>query len=209
MYKNTKPDMKKSIIFPFLLIAAALAGQGCPKTEKRPEPKVPEEFSSSCGLSGVADAAAATEQTEEGEHNPNTDPVLGKWVCIVKDNETDQERDARIAFLWPETPEDKRAVGTLSFYNDYIASNGCCATGEWSLYAPRFYKVDRGIHELYYMPVPDKLYFLARAEASASEAFFQKITTSITPQASLEALHKDGVLPVLTEYKHVSNGKRF
>ncbi|MDR2512671.1 MAG: hypothetical protein LBD01_02590 [Puniceicoccales bacterium] len=196
--------MKKSILCPALLIAAALLGQGCP--EKKSEGHVADK----CAASPPSPAAPAfvQEQSPE-EHDPNADPVLGKWVCVTKDGETEEQKAERIAFLWPEAAGDRHAVGTLSFYNDYIASNGCCATAEWSLYAPKFYKAERGVHELYYMPELDKLYFLARVGADASEALFKKIIADIASQAPLETLHKDGALPALVEYKHVSNGKRF
>jgi hypothetical protein len=127
--------------------------------------------------------------TSADDFDPATDPVLGWWKGTA-----DPFDEKKVSVLWPTDADDVRALRTIRFLNDSMATNGCCAGAEWGFVAPKFYKVDREIHELYYLPDDGTLYFLARVEAKGSAEVFQKIVTAINAGKSVDELAKSKLI---------------
>jgi hypothetical protein len=127
--------------------------------------------------------------TSADDFNPATDIVLGWWKTTF-----DAFDEKRVSTLWPTDADDSRTLKTIRFLNDSMATNGCCAGAEWGFVAPKFYKVDREIHELYYLPDDGTLYFLARLDPKESAKSFQKIVTEINSGKSVEELAKSGLI---------------
>jgi hypothetical protein len=78
--------------------------------------------------------------------------------------------------------------------NDSMATNGCCSGAGWGYAAPKFYRVEREVHELYYLPDDGTLYFLARVDAKASETTFKKIIDAVSEGKTVEDLAKAGLV---------------
>jgi hypothetical protein len=166
--------------------------QGCGSAGEdaaaKPAPAAQPAPASSASAAAPA-SAPATGATSLEDFDPATDPVLGWWKPNL-----DPADDTKVSFLWPTDANDARALRTIRFLNDGMATNGCCAGAEWTFAAPRFYKVNREIHELYYLADSGSLYFLTRTDPAKSAALFQKIIAGITAGKSIESLTESGLL---------------
>ena len=194
------------ILTPICLIAVATFFQGCEKKDAaKPDAKLatpvtapaatsaaetPAASATPSPASALAKPAEATKPvrvgaTSEEDFDPATDIVLGWWKSTF-----DPFDDTKVSQLWPTNSDDTRSLKVIRFLNDSMATNGCCAGAEWSFVAPKFYKVDREIHELYYLPDDNNLYFLARVDAKDSGANFKKIVAAVQAGKSVEDLVK-------------------
>ncbi|MDR1497939.1 MAG: hypothetical protein LBS59_05970 [Puniceicoccales bacterium] len=201
-------------IVPFLILSCATAAwQGCDQNASQPVPaakpvtSVPAETPPPAAPSPTAAAPAvpvapaavpAPAAVEDAAENfdPATDPVLGWWVGVL-----DPSDESKVSVLWPSTASDARCLKTIRFLNDSMATNGCCAGAEWSFVAPKFYKVDREIHELYYLADANTLYFLARVAPAGSDGIFKKIVAGIAQGETPDALFAKGVATALGKFR--------
>jgi hypothetical protein len=203
-------------IVPFLfLLCAATAWQGCekstpaakpdaaaPATKTPPPPATPPVAEKSPAPAPVSETATSVATSDAAENfNPATDPVLGWWTGVLDPND-----ESKVSVLWPTTSADTRCLKTIRFLNDSMATNGCCSGAEWSFAAPKFYKVDREIHELYYLADAGTLYFLARAEPEVSDGIFKKIIAGITQGETPDALFAKGVATSLGKFQRPGAG---
>jgi hypothetical protein len=184
------------------LLAAGAVTAGCDDSNRAKKPDAPNAAGapSSAKTPAPKTPPAAFAKTA-AELDPDTDPVLGWWRCADADADPEQTRTSK---LWPTTGDDRRALRTIRFMNDCMATNGCCAGAAWEFAAPHFYKVERGISELYYAPDASTLYFLGRREPEAAGAAFKKIIAAVTAAAAVgkspEALLADGTLDTLAKF---------
>ncbi|MDR2863158.1 MAG: hypothetical protein LBV54_04690 [Puniceicoccales bacterium] len=169
-----------SSIVSLFIIGTAFVWQGCANEPER-----------------TAQTNAGQQQADD-DYNIAEDPVLGWWRF-----DGDSEDDTKASMLWPTESADTHALRTIRFLNDGMATNGCCAGAEWNPAAPKFYKVERGISELYYMPDAATLYFLDRTDTEASAADFQKIIVALGKGDSPESLQKKGLLPAFAKYRRI------
>jgi hypothetical protein len=172
--KNTTPQTPAPAPVP---AAPAAPAPAAPATPTAPAPAT------------TAAAAAPLGATSLDDFDPATDPVLGWWRVTL-----DADDDKKVSILWPVDAGDTRSLRTLRFLNDSMATNGCCAGAEWAFAAPKFYKIDRDIHELYYLADKDTLYFLAREDPAESPAVFKKIIAAIAAGKTVDALATDGLV---------------
>jgi hypothetical protein len=170
-----------------LLFCAASVFQGCSNGTDSTKP-----------APAAATPAVAVANGTDDDYDIANDPVLGWWRY---DGDADDE--AKVAFLWPTENDDTHALRTIRFLNDGMATNGCCAGAEWVPEAPKFYKVVRGVAELYYMPDASTLYFLERGSAEENAADFQKIINAVKNGESPEALAQKGQLAAFGKYRRL------
>ncbi|MDR3229185.1 MAG: hypothetical protein LBT53_07225 [Puniceicoccales bacterium] len=200
-----------------LLPAAALLLAACGDSTKKTAPTAPTPApatgnpatgadapasggASAAGVAGAATGDAAKTAAAkpaaitrpvadaDGSFDPATDPVLGWWRTTI--GEAGQER---LSVLWPQEATDARALRTVRFLNDNMATNGCCAGAVWTRLDTNFCRVEREIHELYYAPDSATLWFLERADADAATAVFKKITDALAAGVTPESLAAKGL----------------
>jgi len=177
-------------------VFAAFAATGCGAKKSAPPP-VPAAPAASTAAAPVAPKFAPKFAASAEEFNPDSDPVLGWWRCDLAAGDPEQALTSK---LWPVAGDDGRALRTIRFLNDGMATNGCCAGAHWGFAAPKFYWVERDIQEIYYAPDADTLYFLARTDAGVADTLFKKIIAAVGTGKPLEDLRRSGELPALVRF---------
>jgi hypothetical protein len=172
---------------------AATGAADAPASQKSPPAAAGSQQQMPANESGSKNAAGTVRRPvadADGSFDPATDPVLGWWHCTISEPSPDGEFTSK---LWPTEASDARALRTIRFLNDSMATNGCCAGAQWERLDTRLCRVERQIHELYYAPDSAILWFLERAEPENSAQKFKAIADAIAGGVPPEKLAEKGL----------------